>query len=482
MKFVIILLLSWLTLVSSRVLKPSQDEFYDPPANLQNVPYGTILKSRITPGKLRSLYMPMNVNSWQILVKSKDNHNEPIAIMNTIIQPNNFDPEKVVVFQYAQDCCNFDCAPSYSIRYGADMSTLYNQVETIPLQLVLDKGYTVVATDYQGPTSNFPGSKQSGYSTLDTIRAITKSYNITGISDKSKFILWGYSGGSVPVSWAAALIDEYPDIKHQVLGAIVGGMLTNLTSAAVNNEGSIHAGLVATTIAGLMKQNPKFNEIIQSEITNEQYEELLYAQNHCLIPIIYHFMWHKFFTGLGKKQWSKSGYGIFANEILTKMINENTVALNEELPVPKIPIFLYHGQNDEVLPWSDTKLVYDNWCDWGAESVEFFSDQLSGHITGLLTSSPAVVKWMMNRFSGIEPVKGCHRIDKYTFLSYPGSGPEILNYLTSVGKCLLGIRVGPSDDYFLKQFSSAVKFWTTSLGIPGLSFKVLTNMFADLNS
>lgn len=469
MNLQILLTLLLSTIVSCSVLKPSEDDFYNPPLDL-NVTDGTILKFRNTPGKLRTIYFPLNVDSKQIMVKSTDKFNNPVTIINTVIQPKKFDPTKVVVFQFAQDSSSYDCAPSYALRYGASMSTLYNQLETIPLQLILNKGWSIVATDYEGPLANFPGGKQSGYFTLDSIRAIVNSYDITGLSERSRFILWGYSGGSIPVNWASALIDEYPDIKENIIGAVIGGPVTNLTSAAVANEGTKHAGLVASAIAGLMKQYPEMDEIVRSEITEEQYQDLLYAQENCLIPILRHFKNKNFFTGTDKKVWAKSGLNIFSTDKMIKILNDHKIALDSDAPKPKIPILLYHGKNDDILPWKDSNEVYENWCEWGIDSLEFLSDRISGHMTGFLYSAPAVAKWMKDRFDGKEVVLGCKRTDKLSFLQYQGSKIESFHYVISVFKAFTGLSLHGNKIFFPIQVGWM--YFRTTFSSVGLLYKV----------
>ena len=58
--------------------------------------------------------------------------------------------------------------------------------------------------DYEGPKASFTAGKQCGQSTLDSIRAVLKTTNVTGIQD-AKVAMWGYCGGTVATGWAAAL-------------------------------------------------------------------------------------------------------------------------------------------------------------------------------------------------------------------------------------------------------------------------------------
>ena len=98
---------------------------------------------------------------------------------------------------------------------------------------LLDQGYYVVSPDYEGPKLTFTIGKQSGQAVLNSIRAALKSGKITNIKDDAKVVMWGYSGGSLASGWAAALQPSYaPELGGNLLGAALGGFVTNITATA----------------------------------------------------------------------------------------------------------------------------------------------------------------------------------------------------------------------------------------------------------
>ena len=56
--------------------------------------------------------------------------------------------------------------------------------------------------------------------------------------------------------------------------------------------------------------------------------------------------------------------------------------------LPDIPIFVYHGSLDGIVPIPDVHGVYKNWCDWGIDSFEFAEDSLNGHLTEIVVELP----------------------------------------------------------------------------------------------
>ena len=186
--------------------KPSIDPFYNAPESFKNATVGDILQFRKTPKSITGGFVPLNVqNSWQLLVRSEDSFGNPNVIVTTVIEPVNADPSKIASYQVSENAARADCAPSYALQFGSDVSTLATQAETYLLAPLLDKGYYVVSPDYEGPKLTFTVGKQSGQAVLNSIRASLKSGKITNIAEDAKVLMWGYSGGSLASGWAAAL-------------------------------------------------------------------------------------------------------------------------------------------------------------------------------------------------------------------------------------------------------------------------------------
>lgn len=117
---------------------------------------------------------------------------------------------------------------------------------------LLDQGYYVVTPDYEGPKSTFTVGLQSGKATLNSIRAVLSSGNLTGIDSDAEVMMWGYSGGTIASGWAAAIQSEYaPELGENLIGAALGGFVTNITATAEATDGGLFAGLIANALGGL---------------------------------------------------------------------------------------------------------------------------------------------------------------------------------------------------------------------------------------
>lgn len=446
--FLLILLLFSCVLAAPASLfatKPSDDPFYQPPAGFESTAPGTILRNRTITNELRSVILPVQVkNTWQLLVRSTDSHGNPNAIVTTLIEPFNSDPSKLVSHQIAEDSPSPDCANSYALERGAPpLSTINSQAEMVLIQAYLEEGYFVNTPDYEGPKAAFTAGRQSGHATLDSIRGVLKS-GLSGIHSDAKVMLFGYSGGSLASGWAAALQPKYaPELKSNLLGAALGGFVTNVTATAEAIEGGPFAGLTAGSLSGLSNEYPQVKALVEKVVRPDKKDKLELAANLCLIPNILSFFGTKFFTG--SEPLITIGWELFNNNITTPVLKENTLGLLEKSDeVPQIPLFIFESKFDEIVPFSQPLRTYNNWCQLGVPSIEFNVDAINGHVTELITGSPSAVAWIKKIFDGGSAVQGCHRFDRVSNLLIPGTSYGLYKALEAEVLSVLQQGLGPT--------------------------------------
>lgn len=429
-------------------LLPEVDPFYKPPQGYESLPHGTVLRTRKSPRKLRSIYLPINAKeSWQFLVRTTDSFGNASYIVNTVIVPHNADPTKLVSYQFAEDSANITCSPSYSIQYGAEwFNALEMEVEMFFVATLLERGYYVVTPDYQGPHSAFTAGRVSGQATLDSLIAAYSTANVTGLSPDAKTVMWGYSGGTIASSWAAVLLDDYaPELKPHLLGAAVGGFVSNITATAEAVDGDLLAGLIPNAINGLQQEYPELDKLVKSHINPGKLESYDYATKTCVVGSVLHFLEQRFFTG--DEPYFTDGWGVFKEPVVTAILDANTLALEDNNEYPHIPFFIYHGLLDHVVPHKDAQRAYDNWCKWGkAESIELNTGLASGHITEFAEGAPAALLWIEDRFAGKPTVKGCKDTTRLSNLFYPGVNRTLVEYIKGIEYSIFDKPLGPNGE------------------------------------
>lgn len=444
------------------VLVPTQDSFYIPPEGFERYSNGHILKLRKTPHPLRRAKQQINIkNSWQAMVRSSDSYGAATTIVTTIMEPYNADPEKVVSYQIFENSACIDCPPSYGLQLGANETTLTELNEMYFIEIALNKGWFVVTPDYEGPKAAFSASIQEGQATLDSIRAVLKSSNTTGISSHAKVAMWGYSGGTIPTTWAAALQPTYAsELKANLVGAAFGGLVSNISSTAELLDGGIHVGLTVAAVAGLANEYPDFKEVIMNDIFPNKTDQFNEIYKLCMTPEGPYDSEQKIFSG--PERYFKSGWDILKDPVVLNVLNKNILGLNKDHGIPDIPLFLYHGEKDQMASIEQAQRVYDNWCDWGIGSFEFAADASVGHHLAALTGLGAAMEWLNKRLEGEIPIQGCSKIVRKSNAFYPGIEKSVFDFITSTAKSWFGIRIGPSG-------------LSPALGDTGRTASVITN-------
>ena len=421
--------------------KPSIDPFYNAPEGFKNATVGDILQFRKTPKSITGGFVPLNVqNSWQFLVRSEDSFGNPNVIVTTVIEPVSADPSKIASYQVSENAARADCAPSYALQFGSDVSTLTTQAETYLLAPLLDKGYYVVSPDYEGPKLTFTVGKQSGQAVLNSIRASLKSGKITNIAEDAKVLMWGYSGGSLASGWAAALQPDYaPELSRNLLGVALGGFITNVTATVEATDDTIFAGIAANVLGGIANEYPEFKSILQNDTNKLSIFNKI--NNHCLTDSFIKYVGARFLTGDNKV--FKSGWNIFKNLVVSKIVKDNGLVYQKQL-IPTIPVFIYHGSMDQISPILNPKKTYQNWCDAGISSIEFAEDLTNGHFTESIVGAPAALTWIIDRFSNKPPVDGCQHVVRTTNYEYPNVSSSILDYFKAAMDVVAQQGLGPN--------------------------------------
>lgn len=443
MRFLVfITIITWLKTVSTAhipalLADPSRDEFYTPSPGFEYATPGTILKIRPTPRAVRNLlffHVPLK-NSWQVLVRSQDSFGEPNAIVTTILEPMNSNPSKILSYQTFEDSTSLKCATSYNYQVGippfGNVATQFEMKFIIP---ALNKGYFVISPDYEGPRGAFTVGAQAAHAVLDSIRAVLNSGSITSIDPDAKVAMWGYSGGSLASSWAAVMQPEYaPELSNNLIGVALGGFVTNITAVAEYSDRTPLSGLVPVALNGLANEYPLVRQLLNQEISPKKNASFHRGVQKCFLPAIAYFRGR---TILGrnneKKAMFPNGWHLLDNPGFFEILDKNNLISYNA--IPKIPIFVYHGTKDGVVPISYAHKIFDKWCDEGIESFEFAESLTTGHILETFTGAAAAWTWLQKRFDDVPPYNGCFHTRRLTNLKYTGASKSIIDYYDGLFK------------------------------------------------
>lgn len=382
----------------ANVTAPTNDTFYDQPKNLSSYSVGSIINYRKVANPFNTLIVAGLVDSvYEFQVSSEDSHGKPMAIITTLFVPARANSQKLLSYHIAEDAAFIDCAPSYTLQID---SSTPNSADEIMIQASINQGWYVAVPDYEGPNSAFGAAILAGQSALNSVRAVLKSGNFTGLQSNAKVAYWGYSGGSIPTGWAALLTETYaPDLEKNNVGFALGGIVADIHDIAAKRMGTEFASLIVTAINGLTTEYSDLKKYVDENVFSNVSSIFTKPLTDCSVVTLFllaYATWNKYF---------KSGDSVLSNPVVLNITTENSM-VNSTL-VPTSPLYFYNTVLDEVVPPQGAQDFYDLLCKKGA-NITFKQDMVGEHIIESYIGAGDAFSWLQDRFAGIQTY-GCSK-------------------------------------------------------------------------
>jgi hypothetical protein len=230
---------------------PTSDPFYSWSGSLSGVAPGTVLRSRTVELTVNST--PTPVQATQLLYRTSGELGQPTVTVATVIRPVPLSPPaatRIVSWQMFYDALGSECDPSYTLRGGNPSYGDAGEEEAL-FSPYLASGDTIVVPDYEGEGLDWGAGHESGYDTLDAIRAAEAWMAVPPATTPVAMV--GYSGGSIATEWAAELAPAYAP-RLDLVGAAAGGVPVdyahNLTYV---NGSSSWSGVIPAVLVGVSR-------------------------------------------------------------------------------------------------------------------------------------------------------------------------------------------------------------------------------------
>jgi hypothetical protein len=358
-------------------------EFYQPPTNLPARP-GDVIRSVETNFGLNTA-----VSSTAIMYRSTDATGEPNAVTGTLLVPKapwtGSGPRPVVAYGVGTHGIGDSCAPSKGIAQSGDY-------EAGNFQLLLDQGWAVAVTDYEGLGT--PGDHTyivraaEGHAVLDMVRAAQRLPG-SGIAANAPVGIWGYSQGGQAAAAAAELEATYaPELD--VRGTVAGGVPSDLHGVAANLNGpnNFFFAFLAFAAVGLDAAYPELD--LEAYLNDAGRNLFASGRNACVAD------------GLVLGLWQNIGNLTTSNPLDTPQWQARLDEQALGTVRPAAPAFLYHGSSDQIIPYDQGTGLRDDWCARGGRVR--FSTYDTDHIGGLGAGNTEGVAFMRSLMTG-QPVQ-----------------------------------------------------------------------------
>lgn len=368
---------------------PSQDGFYATPASLNSAAPGTVFRSREVP-------LGIGSTGIQVLYRTTDQNGKPAATAATIVKPaGGVGPTRLVSYQTAYDGVADTCRPSFALQQGNSGANSIVTAQSALIAGYMSQGFTVVTSDYQGPSDDFGAGSEEGRGTLDAIRA---AENQLGLDPASTQVgLDGYSGGSIASMWAAQQAPDYaPELN--IVGVAAGGIPTDFAHNLDYIAGSPDwAGAIPAVGIGLARA---YRIDLGKFLSDRGKEIAAEVSQGCLEPAAY--------PGLRFEDLLKPKYQDFRN------IPDFAQAFNDSIMgrtgTPNVPLLMGVGNDDgtgdSVMIAKDVLGLAGTYCSRGL-SVQYREYTGADHTAGFAAFAPDAVAFLQQRFAGLAPSSSC---------------------------------------------------------------------------
>lgn len=335
---------------------------------------------------VRRIEAPAGGEGYGILYWSTAPDGSLVPVSGVLFVPSEAPgPLPVVAWAHGTEGLGDGCAPSVGFFAGeGDLDALAAHA--------IESGAVFVATDYQGLGT--PGehpymvNELSARNVLDSIRAaarFTATENPVGL-------LIGQSQGASAVLYAAEIQPTYaPDVALR--GAAALSVPYGLTRLADSLQGSRSFGYVLMTVHGYETAYPEL-KATAADLTPAGRTALDTIGSACIGQIFDEYA--------GRSDAEFGLAPVLDAPAFQAELNRNDLART----VPAVPVFIGHGELDDVIPLASARALEEAYCAEGVV-VEGRIYPGAGHVDVLSAASDDLLRFLDARAREQQPATSC---------------------------------------------------------------------------
>jgi hypothetical protein len=410
----LVLLLATLAIVHAPTVRgdggrplPANDSFYRYTGHkrLASIAPGTVLKQRPVTVSLGDQF-PTPVTAEQLLYRTRTEHGKPVVTVTTVLPPPTPAPgPELVGYLSFYDGFGSECDPSYWLPGGypgTDTNESEAEEEELLISHYLSLGWIVTVPDFEGEKLHWGAGQESGYNTLDAIRA-TETY--LEVPATTKVGLSGYSGGAIAGDWASELAPHYAP-KLNLVGVAEGGIpvdyahLLRYVDGSKTFSGAIPGMLMAAARA--------FPLALHKHLSPYGKKVIRAVHDQCIASFL------GAYPGLRMTKLLKPRYHhVYRVTAFAHALNH--VIMGTAPGHPHLPLLMGVGKvdavGDGVMIVKDVEALAHEYCKQGVH-VEFDVYKRMGHEVAGADFEPATTAFLQQRFAGVPFGGNCSSVGK----------------------------------------------------------------------
>jgi hypothetical protein len=354
--------------------------FYEPPAPLPEGSPGDLIRAEpvdayLAPG------MRLRARAWRILYRSTGATGDPTAVSGTVLLPHGRAGAVRPLIGYAIGTHGIGdaAAPSRLLPRGLEW-------EAGLMALALARGWAVAITDYQGLGT--PGDhtymvgRALGPNVLDAMRAARLLSPLELPVDGPAAII-GYSEGGAAAAWAAQLQPVYaPEVR--LAGVVAGAAAANVEIAGPSLDGSFFSFFIAYGGIGYAAAYPELD--LDSYLTPMARKGIGALRESSILQAM---LWGPRHTRAA----DLTEPNVLEMPSWRRRLRENRLGTM----APSAPVLLHHARRDQIVAFSQSVGLRDNWLGLGADVRLYVTRGGVDHISGAVAGTPVALDWLARR-------------------------------------------------------------------------------------
>ena len=402
--------------------------FYQPPAELP-AGAGALIKTETFPlaGAIPPIpgaefvsdgAGPISTDAQRIMYTSVGSRDQAVAVTGTYLQPRapwaGPGTRPLAVIAPGTQGQADHCAPSKTFQTLAGVRTDPPGVgfgyELIQAYALLDRGYAVAVTDYEGLGTpgihSYVHREAQARAVLDLARA---AQDVPGsdIGSAPRTVFAGYSQGGGAVAAAAELHPQYaPEVN--LVGTAAGSPVADLLATLEQIDGTAIAGVIGYALNSLYGAYPEMDPLLDAYLNDQGRAMLSATSDQCIGETAVQFFQHRTtsYTTSGRS----AGEIVRHDPALMEFLEKQQVGHL----TPTTPVRILSPLNDDVVPGAQSQQLGRDWCAQGA-AVEMVIDPMPpvapgfvlGHAAPMLTNLGGTVQYLADRIDGVPAPSNC---------------------------------------------------------------------------
>ncbi|MEE6170277.1 MULTISPECIES: lipase family protein [unclassified Mycolicibacterium] len=393
--------------------------FYTPPSPLPAGAPGDIIRTE--PSRIAldpAAHGNYSGQGTRIMYQSIDGRGRPVAVTGTYIEPERPWPGKgprplIALAPWAQglgdQCATSRLLSEGGMHYGGFLDFVF-YFESGFIATMLDRGFALVLTDYQGIGTYGPPTLgirvPSAHAIIDSARAALRLPQ-TSLDPNGPVAFWGYGQAGHDVAGAVELAPSYaPELN--VVGAWVGAPNVDYQSAADHADGSMMVGTMGYALNAFIAAYPEAEQSILDTMTPRGIDFLQKTRYSCVDEVMLKFGFRHL-----QPYFNQDFHQLFGTDPIKS-------ALAAERPgtlKPTAPVQINVNRFDPLFPWAGSRQLAADWCSKGAdvelwtnEQPPFLNKSGSNSMMTYFVEGERGIGWLTDRFEGRPTTSNCQQL------------------------------------------------------------------------